>query len=128
MSNAFSDACEVAKDRYYNCARWLNLWKVLLFSFGMTIVIFCILAIILFIHDSWLAGAISMLGTIANGIGIGWVVKQRDKASDEERDAFDVLNKTCSPPGKQLVGIRQQPWFLELQTSAWRSLFLSLPH
>ncbi len=50
------------------------------------------------------------------------VVKQRNQAADEERDAFDVLTKACAPPGKELMAVQQQPWFQNLRTSAWRSL------
>jgi hypothetical protein len=123
MANAHDDACEYAKQHYRNCAMWLNLWKVLLFAFGTTVVIFCILAIVLYINASSLPGALSVLGTIVNGLGIGWVVTQKNKASDDERAAFDALTKECAPPGKQLIGVRQQPWFQQLQSSAWRSLF-----
>lgn len=122
MSNALNDACEIAKQRYRDCARWLNLWKVLLFIFGTTVVIFCILAIVFFINASWLPGALSVLGTIVNGLGIGWVVTQRNKAADEELAAFEMLTKACAP-GPQFIGVRQQPWFQQLRTSAWRSLF-----
>ncbi len=125
MPDALNDPCEYAKQRYQNFAKWLNLWKVLLFAFGTTVVIFCILAIILFINASWLPGALSVLGTLVNGLGIGWVVTQRNKAADEERDAFDVLTKACAPPGKELkelMAIQQKPWFQNLRTSAWRSL------
>ncbi|MFY9836744.1 MAG: hypothetical protein WAK55_09785 [Xanthobacteraceae bacterium] len=124
MGGATSDPCEIAKQRYYDCLRWLNLWKLLLFAFGVTIVIFSIVAIILFLNASWLPLALSVLGTVVNGVGIGWVVNQRNKAADEEREAFDRLTEECVPPEKKaLVGVAQQPWFQQLQTSAWKSLF-----
>lgn len=124
MGGAPNDPCDIAKQRYYDCLRWLNLWKLLLFAFGVTIVIFSIVAIILFINANWLPLALSVLGTVVNGVGIGWVVNQRNKAADEEREAFERLTEECAPPQKKaLVGVAQQPWFQQLQTSAWKSLF-----
>jgi hypothetical protein len=124
MGGATNDRCDIAKQRYYDCLRWLNLWKLLLFVFGATIVIFSIVVIILFITASWLPLALSVLGTVVNGVGIGWVVRQRNKAADEEREAFDRLTQECAPPEKKaIIGVLEQPWFKQLQTSAWKSLF-----
>ena len=115
-------ACDVARLRYFHALRWLTLWKILLFVFGASIVLFLVTAILFFLRESFLPGALTTLGTIVTGAGIGWVVGQRTTAAAEEKDAFQELKEACSPPGASFVGIRQQPWFVELQEAATKSL------
>ncbi|MGA2168686.1 MAG: hypothetical protein ABSG62_10775 [Terracidiphilus sp.] len=78
--------CDFAKLRYFSAPRWLNLWKILLYAFGAAVVLFLVAAILLFIRSTWLAGAITALGTIVSGTGIAWVVKlETTAAADEKR-------------------------------------------
>ena len=106
--------CDFAKIRYLGALRWLNLWNILLYVFGASVVLFLVAALLLFIRSTWLPGALTALGTIVSGAGIAWVVKQRTTAHTEEKEAFEGLSKACSPTGHALAGIDKQPWFREL--------------
>ena len=121
--------CLYAMKRYVDKRRWLNLWTLLLWIFGATVVIFCCIAILLFIRETWLPGALTVLGTIVNGAGIAWVVKQRKGAEAEERSAFKTFRDECRGGKKselELLGERvltEQ----ELNTLAWRALLSGTP-
>lgn len=94
------DPCQFAVERHKNLARWRNLWTILLFVFGTTVILFLCASILLFINESWLPGAISTVGTIVNGAGVGWVVARRDEAKKEEEAAYEDVKNTCRPaPG-----------------------------
>jgi hypothetical protein len=122
MNEAPVTPCDFAKLHYLNALRWLNLWSVLVYVFGVTVVLFLVAAILLFIRSTWLPGALTTLGTIVSGVGITWVVNQRAAAVDEEREAFRRLKKECGPPGIGFIGVEQQPWLSELRTLASKSL------
>ena len=79
--------------------RWRNLWTVLLFIFGSTVVIFLSASIVLFMTESWLPGAISTVGTIVNGAGIAWAVSRRAEAVKEEEQSYQDVEKKCFPTG-----------------------------
>jgi len=76
--------CEFAIERYRNIAKWRNMWTILLFIFGATVIVFLCGSILLFIMQSFLPGAISTLGTIVNGVGVSWVLNRRTDAVKEE--------------------------------------------
>jgi hypothetical protein len=97
MNGNVVSPCDFARERYRNIAKWRNMWTILLFIFGATVIIFLCAAIFLFIRQSWLPGAISALGTIVNGVGVSWVVSRRAEAVKEEEDAYkDVVEKCPS--------------------------------
>lgn len=114
--------CDFAKLHYLNARRWLNLWSILVYVFGVTVVLFLVAATLLFIRSTWLPGALTTLGTIVSSIGITWVVNQRATAVKEEKEAFVRLKKECCPPGMGFIGVEQQPWLSELRSLAWQSL------
>lgn len=91
--------CDFAKMRYLNALRWLNLWNILVYVFGVSIVLFLVVAILLFIRSTWLPGALTTLGTIVSGAGITWVVNQKTAALGEEKNAFDTLKSECGTRG-----------------------------
>lgn len=86
--------CEYARERHKNYSVWRNLWTGLLFLFGVAVVLFAGSAVLLFIQETWLPVAVSMVGTIASGAGIKWVVNRRAEAvTEEERAYLDVLEQ-----------------------------------
>lgn len=124
MSNP--NPCSFAIKRYVDKRRWLNLWTLLLWIFGVTVIIFCCTSILLFIRETWLPGALTVLGTIVNSAGIAWVVAQRKVAEAEERAAFKIFRDECQGGEKsklELLGQRV-PSEVELKEIAWRSLLL----
>jgi hypothetical protein len=90
------DPCEIAIARYKDIARWRNLWTILLFVFGASVVAFLSVAILLFIRAGWLAGAISMVGTIVNGVAVKWVVERRAEAVAEDEAAYLDVQARCA--------------------------------
>lgn len=95
MAGGLSLACKYAQDRHRDMRRWRNLWTLLLFVFGATIVGFLSFSILLFIREAWLPGAITTVGTIASGAGIAWVVARRNEAVNEENVAYKDVKEAC---------------------------------
>jgi hypothetical protein len=120
------DPCLVAMTRYLDKRRWLNRWTLLLYIFGSAVIAFCVVAIIFFIRQTWLSGAVSVIASLASGAGINWVVTRRTEAEKEERDALAEFNAQCGGK-KTLVGAEgastRVPTVAELQRSAWLALF-----
>jgi hypothetical protein len=128
------DPCAIAVMRYTDKRKWLNLWTMLLWIFGATVVLFFSVAIILFIKETWLPGAITVIGTMVNGAGITWVVTQRKGAEQEERDAFAALSTECGDRQKSaargvepLGAAPEIPTVRELSSRAWKSLLWGDP-
>ena len=67
----------------------------MLFAFGGAVVVFLVLAIVFFIRQDWIPGAISTVSTIAQGAAIKWVLDRRNEASEEEKAAFAEVGKHC---------------------------------
>jgi len=110
MSDGTVSPCEYAIERHRNIAKWRNLWTILLFIFGCTVVIFLVAAILLFIRQDWLPGALSTLGTIVNGVGIKWIYERRMEAVKEEEEAYKDVEEKCAKgisPGKVTQQLRE---------------------
>lgn len=88
-------ACQIAQQRFKNIALWRNLWTILIFAFGVVVVIFLVMAIVFFLHQDWLPGALNVLGTIVDGVAIGWVLARRNQAVEEEKEAYVQVTKQC---------------------------------
>lgn len=89
--------CEYARERHRNLSIWRNLWTILLYAFGIAVVMFLLLAVVFFLQEAWLPAALTALGSIAEGLGIKWVADRRAEAVREEELAYlDVVDK-CSP-------------------------------
>jgi hypothetical protein len=101
---ATTDPCSIAFERYKNLARWRNLWTILLFVFGASVIIFLVGAVFLFIKESWLPGAMSTLGTIVNAAGVRWVVTRRNEAVNEETEAYEDVKSVCGGVTKTSAG------------------------
>lgn len=95
MSNF--DPCDFLFSRWKNLALWRNLWTILLFLLGAAFTIFLIGAVLLFIRESWIPAALSTLGTLANGVAVGWILARRNQAVREETEAKKELLQHCGP-------------------------------
>jgi hypothetical protein len=95
VATNLTSVCETAYRRWQNAALWLNLWSILLFIFGTTVVIFLVASILLFIRQDWLPGALTTLGTIVQGVGVKWVVDRRAIAKSEEITLYDEYKNSC---------------------------------
>lgn len=97
--------CAIAFERYQNLARWRNLWTILLFVFGTTVIVFLVGTILLFIRQDWVVGVMSTLGTIVNGFGVSWVVTRRTEAVQEEEAAYADVKVVCGGAGGGVAGL-----------------------
>ena len=80
------DACRLAIERYRNFARWRNLWSILLFVLGASVVLFLLAAIFLLIREEWLPVALTTLGSIVSGVASKWVRHlHRGRRADRDR-------------------------------------------
>lgn len=89
------DACRLAIERYRNFARWRNLWSILLFVLGASVVLFLLAAIFLLIREEWLPVALTTLGSIVSGVASKWVIDRRTESVKEEQNAFEAAQKYC---------------------------------
>jgi uncharacterized membrane protein YcjF (UPF0283 family) len=87
--------CEYARERHRNIAMWRNLWTILLFAFGAAVVVFLVLATVLFIRQDWLPAAFTTLGALVEGPVIKWVAGRRAEAVKEEEEAYNDVKKEC---------------------------------
>jgi hypothetical protein len=87
--------CDYARERHRNRVMWLNLWTMLLFIFGSVVVLFLCAAILFFIRQDWLPGALTTLGTIVQGVGIKWVADRHKEAVAAEQEAYQDVGAKC---------------------------------
>lgn len=87
--------CEYARDRHKNIALWANLWRGLVYAFGTAVILFLILAIYLWIRQTWLTASLTTLGTIASGTAVKWVLGRRNAAVEEEKEAYEKVVEVC---------------------------------
>jgi len=89
------DPCDFLFSRWKTLALWRNLWTILIFLLGAAFMIFLVAAVLFFIKQSWVVAALSTFGTIANGVGVAWIVARRDQAVTEETEAKNELLQKC---------------------------------
>jgi hypothetical protein len=90
--------CEYARDRHAGLVRWRNLWTILVFAVGVVATVFVLVAIVFFATGNHLVGAVTTLGTILEGVAMGWILKRRREATDEEEKAYADVKAQCTPP------------------------------
>jgi|SRR5713226_7010609 len=95
MANGIMTPCEYARERHRTIAMWRNLWTILLFAFGASVVVFLVLSVVFFLRQDWLPGALTTLGTIVEGAGIKWVANRRAEAVKEEEEAYKDVAEKC---------------------------------
>ena len=98
MSSQITPQCQFVFERWKNLSFWRNLWTILLFIFGVAVVIFLCMSILLLIRETWVVGAVTSVGTIASGAAIKWVVSRRNEAVQEEKDASKEVKDVCVAP------------------------------
>ncbi len=101
MANGGITPCEYARNRHQNAVRWLNLWTGLLFVFASAVVLVLVLVILFFLRSSWVAGAVSTIATIVDGVAIRWVYARRQESLQEEKDAYSEVTKQCTADHEQ---------------------------
>jgi hypothetical protein len=99
MSSDPINPCRVLLDRYKNLARWRNVWTILLFVFGATMIFFFCAAIAYYRGGDWLTVSGSAIATLASGTGVGWVVARRGEAIEEETAALNDYIERCAGGG-----------------------------
>jgi hypothetical protein len=87
--------CNIAQDRHQTSTVWLNLWTVLLWFFGLVVVVFLVAAILMFIRQDWLPAALLTFGTIVESVGIKWVTERRSDALREEAQYYKQVESAC---------------------------------
>ena len=89
--------CEIAEKGWQQSRLWLNLWNFLLYVFGIAVIGFLIFTIIYSVRENWATAAIGLIGTIATGGGVSFVVTQRKTAADDELAARNLAIQECRP-------------------------------
>ncbi len=84
---------QIVYNRYRNALLWRNLWSILLFVFGASLIIFAVVTIFFLIRQDWIPGALAVIGTIVEGAGTAWVVSRRNESVTEEKEALEVAQK-----------------------------------
>jgi hypothetical protein len=90
--------------RYRNALLWRNLWSILLFIFGASLILFALVTILFLIRQDWIPSALTVIGTIVEGAGTAWVVSRRNESVTEEKDALEEAKKVLDKGKMALRG------------------------
>jgi hypothetical protein len=93
--NEKSHVCLVLEERYRNALRWKNLWTMLLFLIGVALTITIIFLILALQETTLIENADKGLTIIVEGAALAWVVTQRNKSSDEEKEVLETYIEHC---------------------------------
>jgi hypothetical protein len=74
---------------------WPIFGPCFLFIFGSVVVLFLCAAIVFFIRQAWLPGALTTLGTIVQGVGIKLVADRHKEAVGAEQEAYLDVGVKC---------------------------------
>ena len=95
MTDEFGIVCDIAQERHHGAALWRNMWTLLLWLLGLSIVLFLVMAVLFLLREEWLPAAVVTLGSIAEGVGIKWVTDRRTDAVREETEMYKDLEGAC---------------------------------
>ena len=95
MAEEVTVVCSIAQQRHRSTSVWRNLWTLLLWVFGVVIVVFLALAIFFYLRQEWLQAGLITLGTIIDGVGIKWVTDRRAEAVSEENEVYHEFASAC---------------------------------
>lgn len=95
MAEETTVVCSIAQERHHSTALWRNLWTLLLWLLGVSIVAFLMMAVLFLLREAWLPAAVVTLGSIAEGVGIKWVTDRRADAVREEAETFRDVQSAC---------------------------------
>lgn len=96
-------SCFYAQERYKTILLWRNLWSILLFVFGATVIILIILLLYMAMKQASVEFVLSVLATVTDSLAIKWVLARRKESVEEEEKAFEVIKKEC--PDKRSLDI-----------------------
>ena len=57
MADESSVVCSIAQERHHSTAMWRNMWTLLLWLLGVSIVAFLIMAVLFLLREAWLPAA-----------------------------------------------------------------------
>ena len=95
MADEVGVVCDIAQDRHRGAVIWRNLWTLLLWIVGLSVVIFLVMAVLYLIQEDWLPAALLTLGSIAEGLGLKWVTDRRTDAAREEEEMYKDVEVAC---------------------------------
>lgn len=78
-----------------NAAHYEDNLNLLLWVFGLAIVISLVVLMLFFSRQDWATSAVSFIGVVAGGAGIKWVVDRQADAITEEKNAYNDLVTAC---------------------------------
>lgn len=102
MSNGLTP-CAYARERHLGLLRWRNLWTILLFVFGSSVVVFLSATALFFLGDKATEAALATLSTLVNGVAIKWILDRRTDAKSEEEEAYQDVQKLCAATSAEMV-------------------------
>jgi hypothetical protein len=95
---------QIVYNRYRNALIWRNLWSILLFIFGASLILFAVVTIFFLIRQDWIPSALTVIGTIVEGAGTAWVVSRRNESVTEEKEALEEAKKVLEKVKTALRG------------------------
>jgi hypothetical protein len=112
------DAENLDEARYRSLLRWREWWTILVFALGLAATAFLIMAIALFVGESWIPGAVSTLASILSGGAVRWLLARRREAVNEEelareRRYEEIAEKTNAEQEKAKA---EQDWIRREQS------------
>ena len=95
MSNGNEALCQISQERYRNALLWQNLWTMLLFVFGIGLLIFALNLLSTYADADFVTIASKTVATIVDGAAVVWILRRRNKAVEEANVTFEAVEKHC---------------------------------
>ena len=95
MMQEEATVCSIAQHRHRKIALWRDGWTLLLWVFGLTVIIVLIAGITFFIREDWISGGLATITFAAQGGAIKWITTRRADAVREEEEAFNRAEQAC---------------------------------
>jgi len=95
MTEEVGVVCDIAQERHRGASMWRNMWTLLLWLLGASIVVFLMMAVLFLLREAWLPAAVVTIGSIAEGVGIKWVTDRRNDAVREEMEMYKDVEAAC---------------------------------
>jgi hypothetical protein len=77
--------------RYQLLLRWRDRWTLLIYALGVATTAFLVTAILFFLNESWMPGALSTVASLLTGAAAKWLLDRRQQAVSEEERAYQEL-------------------------------------
>lgn len=88
--------CDAARLAWEDAHEWVQRWQTLVFIVGVAVVTTIVIALGFLVAGNNGAALAGGAGTVVTGAAMGFVLKQRGDARDDERKKQTAMNRICT--------------------------------